>query len=111
MLFAESGKPQGRLAAITRMMTAHGLGVTRACGLIGKSHSPYHYKAKRLGYEALKSRLTALVNQKRRYGYRRPYVPLCCEGWATIGSARTGCIAKLAWPVDVRPKLTPEGAA
>ena len=63
------------------MMTAHGLGVTRACGLIGMSRSLYRYKAKRPDDEALKARLTALAAQKRRYGYRRLHVLLCREGW------------------------------
>ena len=64
------------------MMTAHGLGVTRACGLIGMSRSLYRYEAKRPDDEALKSRLTILAGQKRRYGYRRLHVLLCREGWA-----------------------------
>ena len=73
--------PQERRAAITHMMTAHGLGVTRACGLIGMSRSLYRYEAKRPDDEALKARLTALAGQKRRYGYRRLHVLLCREGW------------------------------
>ena len=73
--------PQERRAAITHMMTAHGLGVTRACGLIGMSRSLYRYEAKRQDDEALKARLTALAAQKHRYGYRRLHVLLCREGW------------------------------
>lgn len=63
-------------------MSAHGLGVTRACGLIGMSRSLYRYEATRADDEALKTRLTALAAQKRRYGYRRLHVLLCREGWA-----------------------------
>ena len=63
------------------MMTAHGLGVTRACGLIGMSRSLYRYEAKRPDDDVLKARLTALAGQKRRYGYRRLHVLLCREGW------------------------------
>jgi putative transposase len=74
--------PQERRAAITHVMTTHGLGVTRACGLIGMSRSLYRYEAKRPDDEALKTRLTALAGQKRRYGYRRLHVLLCREGWA-----------------------------
>ncbi|MEC5219014.1 transposase InsO family protein [Actimicrobium sp. GrIS 1.19] len=62
-------------------MVTHGLGVTRACGLIGMSRSSYRYAAKRPNDEALKSRLTALAGEKRRYGYRRLHVLLCREGW------------------------------
>ena len=64
------------------MMTAHELGVTRACGLIGMSRSLYRYEAKRPDEDALKARLTALAAHKRRYGYRRLHVLLCREGWA-----------------------------
>lgn len=74
--------PQERRAAITHVMTAHGLGVTRACGLIGMSRSLYRYEAKRADDDALKTRLTVLAAQKRRYGYRRLHVLLCREGWA-----------------------------
>ena len=63
------------------MMTVHGLGVTRACGLVGISRSLYRYESKRPGDEALTERLTALAGQKRRYGYRRLHVLLCREGW------------------------------
>ena len=81
MLLAESGKPpQERRAAIAHVMTAHGLGVTRACGLIGMSRSMYRYEAMRPDDAALKVRLTALAAQKRRYGYHRLHVLLCHEG-------------------------------
>ncbi len=62
-------------------MTAHQLGVTRACGLIGISRSLYRYAAKRPDDGELKQRLSELAEQKRRYGYRRLHVLLCREGW------------------------------
>lgn len=64
------------------MMTTHGFGITRACGLIGMSRSLYRYEARRPDDDALKKRLTALAGQKRRYGYRRLHVLLRREGWA-----------------------------
>jgi putative transposase len=70
------------------MMAAHGLGVTRACGLIGMSRSLYRYASRRADDEGLKERLTALAGQKRRYGYRRLHVLLRREGWA-INRKRT----------------------
>ena len=70
------------------MMTAHGLGVTRACGLIGMSRSLYCYAPRRADEEELKKRLTTLAGQKRRYGYRRLHVLLRREGWA-INQKRT----------------------
>jgi len=62
-------------------MTAHQLGVTRACGLIDISRSLYRYEAKRPDDGELKQRLSELAQQKRRYGYRRLHVLLCREGW------------------------------
>jgi putative transposase len=70
------------------MMTTHGLGVTRACGLIGMSRSLYRYASRRTDDEGLKERLTTLAGQKRRYGYRRLHVLLRREGWV-INQKRT----------------------
>jgi len=73
--------PQARRDVVTHLMTAHQLGVTRACGLIGISRSLYRYAARRPDDTALAERLTTLAGQKRRYGYRRLHVLLCREGW------------------------------
>jgi putative transposase len=73
--------PQARRAVVTHLMTAHQLGVTRACGLAGISRSLYHYESTRPDDKELVERLTALAGQKRRYGYRRLHVLLCREGW------------------------------
>lgn len=73
--------PQDKRAAVTHVMIAHELGITRACGLIGISRSLYRYQAKRSGDEELKARLIELAAQKRRYGYRRLHVLLRREGW------------------------------
>ena len=73
--------PQAKRAAVTHMMQFHGVGVTRACGLIGISRSLYRYEAKRPSDTELTERLTALAAQKRRYGYRRLHVLLLREGW------------------------------
>lgn len=62
-------------------MTSHQLGVTRACGLIGISRSLYRDTSTRPDGAALTERLTTLVGQKRRYGYRRLHALLCWEGW------------------------------
>jgi putative transposase len=62
-------------------MATHGLGITRACGLISISRSLYRYESTRPSDEQLAGRLTELAGQKRRYGYRRLHVLLCREGW------------------------------
>ena len=80
--------PQARRAVVTHMMTVHGLGITRACGLMGMSRSLYRYESKRPDDAELTDRLRALAAQKRRYGYRRLHVLLCREGWV-INRKRT----------------------
>ncbi len=69
-------------------MTAHQLGVTRACGLTGISRSFYRYESTRPDDTELTARLTELAGQKLRYGYRRLHALLCREGWA-INCKRT----------------------
>lgn len=66
---------------MTHIMHVHGLGVTRACGLIGISRSLYHYESRRPDDEELRQRLCELAAIKRRYGYRRLHVLMQREGW------------------------------
>lgn len=73
--------PQARRLAVAHLMTIHGMGVTRACGLIGISRSLFRYQSKRPDDGELRARLIALAGQKRRYGYRRLHVLLRREGW------------------------------
>lgn len=73
--------PQAKREAVSHVMKAHELGVTRACGLIGISRSLYRYESKRPEDQELKARLCELATQKRRYGYRRLHVLLRREGW------------------------------
>ena len=73
--------PQARREAVTHLMTQHGLGVTRACGLIGISRSLYRYESRRPEDTAVRDRLCELAALKRRYGYRRLHVLLRREGW------------------------------
>ena len=72
--------PQARRDAVGHVMTAHQIGVTRACGLIGISRSLHGYQSKRPDDGPLKERLCDLAAQKRRYGYRRLHVLLLREG-------------------------------
>ena len=74
--------PQARRAAVTHVMQVHGLGVMRACRLIGISRSLYRYEPRRPDDEALRTRLCELAAFKRRYGYRRLLVLVRREGWA-----------------------------
>ena len=62
-------------------MTERGLGVTRACGLVGISRSLYRYRSRRPDSTLLRVRIEEIAAAKRRYGYRRVYLRLRREGW------------------------------
>ncbi len=74
--------PQARREAVGILTAERGLGVTRACGLMGISRSLYGYSSRRPPALELRNRIAELAAMKRRYGYRRIHVLLCREGWS-----------------------------
>jgi putative transposase len=74
--------PQARREAVGVLTAERGLGVTRACGLVGISRSLYGYRSRRSPALELKGRIAELAALKRRYGYRRIHVLLRREGWS-----------------------------
>jgi transposase len=68
--------------AVGILTAERGLGVTRACGLVGMSRSLYRYRSRRSPALELRSRIAERAAQKRRYGYRRIQVLLRREGWS-----------------------------
>jgi putative transposase len=74
--------PQARREAVGILTAERGLGVTRACGLVGISRSLYRYRSRRSPALELRGRIAELAAQKRRYGYRRIQVLLRREGWS-----------------------------
>jgi len=64
-------------------MTERGMGITRACGLVGISRSLFAYESKGTGDVALTERMKEMAALKRRYGYRRIHILLRREGWQT----------------------------
>jgi len=73
--------PQAKRQAVDVLMEERGLGVTRACGLVGISRSLYRYR-RRPDPAALVARLRELAAVKRRYRYPRLHVLLRREGFA-----------------------------
>jgi putative transposase len=73
--------PQVKRQAVDVLREERGLGVTRACGLIGISRSLYGYRSRRPNNGKLRERIGELAGEKRRYGYRRIHVLLRREGW------------------------------
>jgi putative transposase len=80
-----------------------GLGVTRACGLVGISRSLYSYRTQRGDSGELRERIGELAAEKRRYGYRRIHVLLRREGWA-VNRKRTYRLYREAGLGDAAPK-------
>lgn len=80
--------PQVKRQAVNLLREERGLGVTRACGLVGISRSLYAYRSRRPDSAPLRQRICDLALQKRRYGYRRIHVLLRREGW-TVNRKRT----------------------
>ena len=80
------------------MCDATGLSQRRACRLTGLSLSTCRYEAHRPAADAhLSGRITELVLESRRFGYRR--IGSCCavKGFMLIISACTGFITSVAW--------------
>lgn len=73
--------PQVKRQAVDVLREERGLGVTRACGLVGISRALYDYRSRRTDGAALRERICTLAGEKRRYGYRRIHVLLRREGW------------------------------
>ncbi len=73
--------PQVKRQAVDVLREERGLGVTRACGLVGISRSLYRYRSQRPDSGKLRERIGELAGEKRRYGYRRIHVLLRREGW------------------------------
>lgn len=73
--------PQAKRQAVEVLRVQHGLGVTRACGLVRISRSLYRYRSRRPDCAALRRRIGELAAEKRRYSYRRIQVLLRREGW------------------------------
>lgn len=73
--------PQARRNTVSHLMQSHRIGVTKACGLIGRSRSLFGYQSRRPDDAVLKAKLIELTAQKRRYGYGRLHVVLLREGF------------------------------
>jgi putative transposase len=73
-------KPAARREAATYLRQAFQMSERRACRVIGTDRASMRYRAIRPDDGALRERLKALAQQRRRFGYRRLYVLLRREG-------------------------------
>jgi putative transposase len=67
--------------AVRAMRGNFGFSERRACRLVGVDRSTYRYQRRRAEWPALRERLRALAEERRRFGYRRLHVLLRREGY------------------------------
>jgi putative transposase len=65
---------------VKRVIVDHGYSERRACRLIGVDRSSFQYQRDADGDAAIRTRLRALANDRRRFGYRRLAILLKREG-------------------------------
>jgi putative transposase len=69
-----------RYAAVEKLMADHGFSERRACRLIVVNRSAWQYEPLRGKDDAVRERMRAIANERRRFGYRRLAIPLRREG-------------------------------
>ena len=74
--------PAAHRAAAAHLQSAYGMSERRACRVLGVDRTSVRYQATRPDDGALRDRLKALAQERRRFGYRRLHVMLRREGHA-----------------------------
>ncbi|RXG84489.1 IS3 family transposase, partial [Bradyrhizobium zhanjiangense] len=73
--------PAGKRKAVAHLVDAHGMSERRACKAIGCCRMTIRYQTSRADDAALRQRMRALAQERRRFGYRRLHVLLKREGY------------------------------
>jgi putative transposase len=74
--------PAAHREAAAHLQSAHGMSERRACRVLGVDRTSVRYRPTRPADTALRERLRALAQERRRFGYRRLHVLLRREGHA-----------------------------
>lgn len=72
--------PAVKREAVAHLQARFGLSERRACRIVGADRKMVRYRSLRASDAALRGRLRALANERRRFGYRRLFVLLRREG-------------------------------
>jgi putative transposase len=72
--------PVARREAVAHLQAGMGLSERRACSIVGADRKMIRYQSRRPPEVALRGRLRALANERRRFGYRRLFILLRREG-------------------------------
>jgi putative transposase len=73
--------PAAERKAVAHLMSIHGMSERRACKAIGSCRMTMRYKTTRGNDAALRQRMKAIAQERRRFGYRRVHVLLKREGF------------------------------
>ncbi len=73
-------RPSQKRQVLGHVKEAHGMSLSRGCGLVGLSRSTAYYVSKRGDDERVRERLRELAKRYRRYGYLRLHYLLRQEG-------------------------------
>ncbi|MGY8685765.1 IS3 family transposase [Bradyrhizobium sp. UFLA05-153] len=73
--------PAGKRKAVAHLMEAQGMSERRACKAIGCCRMTIRYRTTRADDAALRQRMRAIAEVRRRFGYRRLHVLLKREGY------------------------------
>lgn len=84
----------GYREAAGHLQAAYEMSKRRACRVRGVDRTSVRYQATRPDDGALRDRLKALAQERRRFGYRRLHMLLRREGPAVTGSGSSGSIAR-----------------
>lgn len=74
--------PAPHREAAAHLRSTYEMSERRACRVIGTDRTSVRYQATQEDDGVLRARLTALAQERRRFGYRRLHVLLRCEGHA-----------------------------
>lgn len=72
--------PGAKREAVAHLEAVLGLSERRACAIVSADRAMVRYRSRRPADTALRQRLRALANERRRFGYRRLFVLLRREG-------------------------------
>lgn len=87
--------PAGKRKAVAHPVDAHGMSERRACKAIGSCRMTIRYRTTRADHAALRQRMRAIAEVRRRFGYRRLHALLRREGYL-VNHNETGSTRKKA---------------
>ena len=92
--------PAAKREAVARLQAGLGMSERRACRVIGADRKSMRYRSQRDDDAELRSKLRALAQQRRRFGYRRLHILLRRESVLINRKKTSGSTARRSWRSD-----------